>query len=31
MEIIDTFRKALKLQIHTVIFIFPSKKFRTLG
>lgn len=30
MEIIDTFGKALKLQIHTVIFIFPSKKFRTL-
>jgi len=30
MEIIDTFRKALKLQIHTVIFIFPSKKHRTL-
>lgn len=30
MEIIDTFRKALKRQIHNVIFIFPSKKFRTL-
>lgn len=30
MEIIDTFRKALKLQIHTTIFIFLSKNFRTL-
>lgn len=30
MEIIDTFRKALKLQIHTLPFIFPTKKFKTL-
>lgn len=30
MEIIDTFRKALKLQIHTLLFIFPTKKFKTL-
>lgn len=30
MEIIDTFRKALKLQIHTPLFIFPTKKFKPL-
>lgn len=30
MEIIDTFRKALKLQVHTMAFIFLSKKFKTL-
>lgn len=30
MEIIDTLRKALRLQIHTVIFIFPSREFRAL-
>lgn len=30
MEIIDTFRKALKLQVHTMAFIFLRKKFRTL-
>lgn len=29
-EIIDTLGKALKLQIHTLLFIFPTKKFRTL-